>query len=218
MKEDVILVDDLKKSGALWVHDGNPRRPHVILTSGNHAGSYFNGQLVMENPVLLGLVASELVALLHFVEVKLEVVDHVVGPAMGAIKLAHAVAENIWRVSGRLCLSSYSEIKWGKTFFHGSYVRRGERVLLVEDTITTGGSVSKVADAVLEAGGTLIPFLAVISNQTGLRDVRGMKILSVLEQKLETWAPEECPLCKMGSEALRPPKAWDNWRRLTAEY
>lgn len=218
MEEDITFVGDLKKSGALWVHDGNPLRPHVILTSGNHAGSYFNGQLVMENPILLGLVASGLVGLLHFAGIKLEEVDRVVGPAMGAIKLAHAVAENIWRVGGRLCLSSYSEIKRGKTFFHASYVRSNERVLLVEDTITTGRSVSKVADAVLEAGGTLLPFLAVISNQTGCHDVRGMKILSVVDRTLETWAPEECPLCKVGSEALRPPKAWDNWQRLTAEY
>ncbi len=216
--EDMILIDDLKKSGALWVHDGNPLRPHAVLTGGKHSGVYFNGQLVMQNPVLLGLVASDMVALLHFAEVKLEEVDRVVGPAMGAVKLAHAVAENIHRVSGKLCLSSYAEKERDRMVFRTSYVRPGENVLIVEDTITTGGSATRVVDAVLEAGGIPLPILPVISNQTGLRDVRGMKIISVIERTLETWAPEECPLCRVGSEALRPPKAWENWQRLTAEY
>ncbi len=213
------FVEEFKRIGAIWAHDGKAQRPHVVLTTdGRHSGGYFNGRVVEENPILLALVASEMVALANGAGVNIKEIDRVVGPAMGAIELAHGIARNIHRVSGKLCLSSYTEKEKDKMVFRTSYVRPGENVLVVEDTITTGGSVSKVVDAVLEAGGIPLPILPVISNQTGLRDVRGMKILSVVERKIETWAPEECPLCKAGSDALRPPKAWDNWQRLTAEY
>jgi orotate phosphoribosyltransferase len=218
MEEDITLICDLKRSGALWVHDGNPLRPHVVLTGGRHSDRYFNGRVVEENPILLDLVASEMVARADEAGVNIEEIDRVVGPAMGAIELAHSVARNIHRVRGKLCLSSYTEKEQDKMVFRTSYVLPGENVLVVEDTITTGGSVGRVVDAVLAKGGAPLPFLPVISNQTGCHDVRGMKILSVVERKIETWTPEECPLCKVGSEALRPPKAWSNWQRLTAEY
>lgn len=125
------MEDMIKKSGAIWSHDGKAKRPHVVLTGGRHSGGYFNGRVVEENPILLDLVAFEMVARTEEAGVNIREIDRVVGPAMGAIELAHSVARNIHRVRGKLCLSSYTEKEQDKMVFCTSYVLPGENVLIV---------------------------------------------------------------------------------------
>lgn len=208
--------------GALWVHDGNPRRPHAELTSdGRHSNGFFNAGVVAENPTYLDGAAGDLVDLLSREGFSLDVVDWVVGPAMGAITLAHDVARHIGYRRGFPCRCAYAE----KEVVDGrkrmvilrSIIKPGARVLLVEDVLTTGQSVGLVADAVREAGGVILPYMAVLVNRSGFTEVDGRKIISLVEKHMPKWTPEECLLCKEGSEAIRP-KGVENWARLNAPY
>jgi len=211
-----------QKKGALWIHDGNPKRPHALLASGNHSSGFFNSEIVMEHPHSLNQAASDLVELLVDNRHHPRDIDRVVGPAMGAITLAHDVARQINLRSGRQCLRAYTE-KDGegeskRMVFKRTAIQLGEFVLLVEDVLTTGGSVDLTAAAVINAGGRVAPFVAVIVNRSGLKEMGGKKILSLIDHSMPMWTPsEECPLCKNGSEAVRP-KNTVSWERLNATY
>ena len=88
---------------------------------------------------------------------------------------------------------------------------------MVEDVLTTGGSVDLTAEAVTNAGGVVLPFVIILVNRSGLTEVNGKKIVALIDRPMPMWTPDECPLCKQGSEALRP-KGTENWDRLNAEY
>ena len=88
-------------------------------------------------------------------------------------------------------------------------------ILLCEDVLTTGGSVDLVAKAITSAHGTVLPFILVLVNRSGLTEASGNKIVALIDQPMPMWTPEECPLCKEGSEAIRPK---DNWALLNAIY
>lgn len=91
----------------------------------------------------------------------------------------------------------------------------GQTVLLCEDVLTTGGSVDLTATAVTNAGGIVLPFLLVLVNRSGLTEAGGKKIVALIDRPMPMWTPEECPLCKEGSEAIRPK---DNWAALNAAH
>ena len=210
-----------EKMGALWMHDGNPQRPHALLTSGEHSGGFFNGEQVMEDPFVLDEAAMDLMLSLVGAGLLTEGVDRVVGPAMGAITLAHDLCRHICYSSGRRCLRAYAEkIGEGKDKemrFNRTAIRTDETVLLAEDVLTTGGSVELVAEAAAAKGGVVLPFVAVLVNRSGLQEVGGRKIVSLINRHMPNWLPADCPLCKQGSPAIKP-KAADNWARLNARY
>ena len=87
-------------------------------------------------------------------------------------------------------------------------------VLLCEDVLTTGGSVDLTSTAITNAGGIVLPFILVLVNRSGLTEVSGKKIIALIDRPMPMWAPGNCPLCNMGSEALRPK---DNWAKLNAQ-
>jgi len=214
-----------EQKNALWIHDGNPKRPHALLTSGKHSDGFFNSELVMEDPAFLDDACAELVDLLYstgFFRGMLNP-NRVVGPAMGAITLAHDVARHVSLEFNYPCLRSYVEKEGDgvntKMVFKKTSVRRGEQVLLVEDVLTTGESVEKTAKAVVLAGGIVLPRVAVLVNRSGRAEVGDKRIVALVNRHMQDWNPEmeKCPLCALGSEAIRP-KELDNWARLNADY
>lgn len=209
---------EYEKAGALWIHDGNINRPHAELTSGKHSNGFFNSEFIMENPANLDKGIWELLSGLRGQAgddvLKL---NRVVGPAMGAITMAHAMARNIAESFAITCLRSYAEKQEDDTMaFRRTRVLPGDSVLLVEDVLTTGGSVEKVLTAVQSCGGVPIPYVAVLVNRSGLKEVAGLKVISLVEETMTNWLASECPLCKQGSKAIRP--KGENWALLTAEY
>lgn len=214
-------IEEFQKKGAYWLHDGNAKRPHALLTFGTHSGGFFNGGLVIEDSFLLDYACGDLVELLEQQGVKISKIDRVVGPALGAITIAHDVARHIRKKSGRPCLSSYTEkgteSSHGRILFKRSSIKPGETVLLVEDVLTTGGSVEETSIAVTSAGGIVLPFVLVLMNRSGLHEAHGKKIIALVDQHMPNWEPRKCPLCAKGSEAIRP-KGTENWARLNAVY
>lgn len=218
-------VSTYKEKGALWIHDGNPKRPHALLTSGNHSNGFFNSGLVCEDPLLLAEACHDLAFILRS-QADIRLINRVVGPAMGAIAIAHCIAWSINRLSNRApenrCLSSYTEKivvgDFERQILKRTTMRPSEVVLTVEDVITTGGSVERTATAVTEAKGELFPFILTLVNRSGLTEVNGHKIVALIDQPMPMWHPiEGCPLCKQGSQAIRP-KGTENWTALNANY
>ena len=101
--------------------------------------------------------------------------------------------------------------------FKRTSIRSGERILAVEDVLTTGGSVDLMANAVRSAGGRMHPFIAAIVNRSSMTEVNGRKIVALIDRPMSVWMPDECPLCSQGSETIRP-KDTENWARLNAAY
>lgn len=213
-------IEEYKKRGALWFHDGNSKRPHALLTSGKHSNGFFNSRIVISDEPLLREAASDLVEMYGRVDGFLEDVRLVVGPQTGATKLAEFISDDGKKY---LWLSNWvSPAKSGggqdKRMVFDNYERfilRDTNVLLCEDVITTGESVELTAKAVIEAGGIIFPFVLALVNRSGLKEVDGRKIIALVDHPMPIWKPDECPLCKEGSKPLRPK---DNWELLNAEY
>ncbi len=206
-----------KSHSALWVHDGKISRPHALLTSGLHSNGFCNSEKVLENPELTNKALRDIAYLLMDAGADLSVVDRVVGPAIGAITIAHDMARQITRCrTDRPCLRAYTEkAPGGGMVFNRTIIEPGERILLVEDVLTTGKSVREARDAVTASDGIPLPYMVVLLNRSGLQEVHGMQIVSLIELQFETWEPENCPLCADGSLAIKPKQA-DNWALLNA--
>lgn len=205
---------------ALWIHDGVAHKPHAVLASGVHSNGFFNSEIVMQDPRLLDEACMNLIELMLDDEnIFFNQIDRVVGPAMGAITLAHDMARHISFKKALPCLRGYVE-KMDDRPDSPMHFRRvglevGERVLLVEDVITSGNSVKKASQAVLEAGGIISPpVIVALVNRSGLLEVDGKKIIALINRPILSWSAEECPLCAHGSEALVKPKLAENWERL----
>ncbi len=211
----------LERIGALWFHDGNPDRPHPLLTSGKHSSGFCNCGKLMEDPRLLSAACANLVEQLAS-DTYPEVlpIRRVVGPAMGAVTLAHEIALNISIRLEQQCLCAYAEKDSDDPSvmtLARTTLEPGERVLVAEDVLTTGGSIERTVAAVERAGGIVVPQILVLVNRSGLSRVAGRPVLALVDKIIPSWEPEECPLCKQGSEAIRP-KGAESWARLKADY
>ncbi|HYD93393.1 MAG TPA: phosphoribosyltransferase family protein [Candidatus Paceibacterota bacterium] len=228
----------LESYGVFWRHDGNENRPYVRLRSGLLSNGYFNGAVLSERPALLSYLVQELV--LEYTLRRndaLPIPTRVIGPAMGAITLAHEVArsiDSIKNLGGEVRMSfaeKVTEVEDGKLVETGKFHFKrnpplpGERIVFVEDTITTAGSVRKVWDATQQTLGSFIrydPFLLVLCNRTGkseLADFEGLEIVSYVDGDFKTWKEGENPFTREGKELVPPVEnAKENWDALTRAY
>jgi orotate phosphoribosyltransferase len=196
-----------EERGAIWVHDGKSTRPHALLTSGLHSDGFVNGTLITQDPALMAQVLSE-----EGLGPKLpkERVDWVIGSALGAITMAYAVAMKLNARAG------FTEKEDGKVKLNRFEVLPQERVLVVEDTLSTGTSTLKTIEAIEnarpEASIPILPMIVCLVNRSGMKKLGGREIRSLLELEIHTWEAERCPLCSRGSLAVRPKK---NWQDLT---
>lgn len=222
LKEDNWIAE-YRRKGALWIHDGNPKRPHALLASGNHSNGFFNSKLVTSDDPLLTFAASDLIELFDESGGDVVAVDAVVGPQTGATKLANFLRDRIKFQASSSCFaaSPYKHNDDGQKFMLFSpeelSLLPNQTVLLCEDVLTTGGSVDLAVAATIQAGGRPLPFILVLVNRSGLKEVNGRKIISLIDRPMPMWSPEECPLCQQGSEAIRP-KGAEEWARLNADY
>jgi orotate phosphoribosyltransferase len=213
-------IREYQRKDALWIHNGNAKRPHALLTSGKHSNGFFNSRLVIPDEVLLRDAASDLLELLgNSDEIDGFEVDIVVGPQTGATKLAELISGLLpdWGCSCRWASPAKNEQQGQKSMiFSDADLRRlpGSMVLLCEDVLTTCGSIDLTATAVTNAGGIVLPVILALVNRSGLTEVDGKNIIALIDRPMPMWTPDECPLCKVGSEALRPK---DNWAKLNAQ-
>jgi len=196
-------MQEFTRAGAIWLHDGAPARPHALLTSGLHSDGYVNCTLVAQDPALVRRILSAPDGLAP--RLPKEKPDWVIGSPMGAITLAYAVAE---RLNAR---AGYTERDGDGMKLARFEIAPGARVLVVEDVISTGGSTLKTVEAIKAAtkdGAQLLPFILCLVNRSGGATLGPFALRALLEPAIHNWKPEECPLCRRGSPALRPKTHW----------
>ncbi|MFA6143139.1 MAG: orotate phosphoribosyltransferase [Candidatus Omnitrophota bacterium] len=166
---------------------------HFKLSSGLHSEKYLQCALVLQYPEAAGLLAKELAK--KFAEEKIGVV---VGPALGGITIAYEVA----RALGVRGL--FTERQDGKMVLRrGFSVKPGERVLIVEDVITTGLSTKEVIEVVKSLGGQIAGVGSIIDRSSAPIDFSA-KFESLAKIKVETFKEDDCPLCKSNIPITKP--------------
>jgi len=160
------------------------RAGHFALTSGRHSDTYVQCARFLEDPALTTQLARTAVDRLP----DGLAVDLVAAPAVGGVIMGFAVAQALG------VNFIFSERKGGNMEFRrGFRVPSGARVLVVEDVVTTGGSVGEVIDLVRFAGGTVVGVVSIIDRGGDKKfDAPFWPLLSL---EVESWDPSECVLC-----------------------
>ena len=184
------LLDLFKERGA--VLDG-----HFLLSSGLHSPRYVQCARVLMDPALATRLGADLARGLESV-LEGSRPDAVVAPALGGVLVAHEVA----RAFG--CRSLFTERHDGvMTLRRGFSLEPDERVVVVEDAITTGKSTREVIDAVHVRGGGVIAVGSLVDRSVGEVDF-GVPRRSLLRIEVPTWDAAACPLCAAGSRPEKP--------------
>ena len=161
---------------------------HFLLTSGLHSPRYVEKFNVLQKPVYTEKLCRAMAE--KFKDANIETV---VGPVTGGILLAHETGKAL----GTRAI--FTERENGKmTFRRGFTLREGERVLIVEDIVTTGGSIREVIDVVKEHGGIPVAVSMLVDRSGGKATFGDVPSTALLHMDVQTYKPEECPLCKAG--------------------
>ncbi|MBU1912158.1 MAG: orotate phosphoribosyltransferase [Candidatus Omnitrophica bacterium] len=166
---------------------------HFRLSSGLHSRNYFQCALLLQNPDIAEKMCKQLAG--YFKDDK---PTCVVAPALGGVIVSYETARALGvkslfteRVEGKMVLRRGFEIK------------KEDRVLVVEDVITTGLSTGEVLEAVKSTGAKIIG-VGCIVDRSGKELDFGVKLKSLVKLDFPTYKPEECPLCKKGIEIRKP--------------
>ena len=179
-------LDILKQAGVLLTG-------HFKLTSGRHSDRYMQCAHVFEDTACSELFCKDIAE--HFKDMK---VDLVAGPAVGGIIIAYEVARQLG------ARNIFAEREEGKmTLRRGFTVKEGERVLVVEDTVTTGGSVREVIELIRAMKGVPVGVGSVVDRSNGKVDF-GIPFYAAVSMDIPSYDEADCPLCKAGSVAIKP--------------
>ena len=159
---------------------------HFLLTSGLHSPHYVEKFNVLQHPKYTQQLCEAMAE-----KFKDAGIETVVGPVTGGILLAHETGKALGtraifteRVDGKM------------TFRRGFSLHEGERVLIVEDSVTTGGSIKEVIDVVKAHGGIPVAVSMLVDRSGGKAEFGDVPCTALLHMNVETWQPHECPLCK----------------------
>ncbi len=181
---------------------------HFILSSGNHSPNYLQSAKVLEDPKVAQNLAEALAKEIQASNIK---IDRVCAPALGGViagyELARALGVN----------SIFVERKEGEMQLRrGFEVKDGEKFIICEDIITTGGSALEAAKIIEELGGEVVAFAALANRgfckRAGTSNEpkpecklpKDIPFFALADFEFEIYAPNSCPLCKEGSEAIKP--------------
>jgi orotate phosphoribosyltransferase len=181
---------------------------HFVLSSGNHSQFYLQSARVLENPKVAEQLAGELAKKIIESGIK---IDTVSSPALGGLIAGYELA----RALGVRFI--FTERKDGEMQMRrGFTVSNGEKVLICEDIITTGGSALEAGREVEKQGGEVVGFSA-IANRGFCKRVNGLDkslpncklpedkpLFAIDDFIFDIYKPEDCPMCKNGSEAIKP--------------
>lgn len=161
---------------------------HFLLTSGLHSPLYVEKFNVLQHPKYTETLCKELADRFRDQDVQT-----VMGPMTGGILLAHEVGKAL----GTRAIFTERE-KGEMTLRRGFRIAPGERVLIVEDIVTTGGSVQEVVDVVKKAGGIIVGVGLLVDRSGGKAEFGVPKetVQALLHLTVPTYQPEDCPLCK----------------------
>ena len=175
-----------RRSGALL--DG-----HFRLSSGLHSPGYLQCALVLQHPreaEALGAALGSLVRSLG--------VQTVMSPALGGV----VIGQEVGRALGVRAI--FAERADGAlTFRRGFALEPGEKVLIVEDVVTTGGSTRETMDVARAAGAVVVGACAIVDRSGGKQGL-DVPFHALLPMDVKTYQPDDCPLCKQGLPVVKP--------------
>ena len=167
---------------------------HFLLTSGMHSPVYWEKARVLQYPEytekLCGMIAD------HFRGNDIQVVA---GPTTPGIILAYEVARQL----GVRGIFAEKESNGERAFRRGFSIASGERVLIVDDILTTGGSIREVIEAVNRLGGKTVG-IGVLVDRSRQKVEFGIPLFSCLRSETVAYAPEDCPLCAAKIPLVKP--------------
>jgi len=166
---------------------------HFILSSGLHSPKYLQCALALQHPSDAKLFGELIAERFRNTEI-----DCVASPAIGGLVIGFAVAAALnvrflWteRQNGIMILR------------RGFTLRPGEKILVVEDVITTGGSTRECIAALEANGGDVVAAASIVDRSNGAADV-GVPRVSLIQMDVPTFDPKECPMCAGGDVAYKP--------------
>ena len=182
---------------------------HFLLASGNHSSRYLQSAKVMESPKKASLLTDALATMIRDAGIS---VDTICAPALGGVLTGYELARSLD------VRSIFVEKKeGGMELRRGFEVAQGEKIIICEDIITTGGSALKAAKAIEALGGKVVAF-ASLANRGFCKRVGGndtakpecalpsnVPLFALDDFRFEMYTPEECPLCKEGKTAAIKP-------------
>lgn len=184
--ETLPLEDWLEESGAL-------RRGHFQLSSGLHSSAYVQCALLLEQPARARVVGATLARHLEWISL-----DSVVSPALGGLIIGYEVA-----VALGIPFRFVERVKGAMALRRGFSLREGERVVIVEDVVTTGKSTREAMEVVRTRGATVCGVASILDRTEG-QSPFDVLFVSLLDLVLPTHDPADCPLCRAGTPIDRP--------------
>ena len=182
---------------------------HFLLSSGNHSEFYLQSAKVLEDPQLAGQLADELAAIIEKAGVEF---DSVCSPALGGILAGYELA----RVAKKRFIFT-ERVDRVMSLRRGFEVHKGERFIVCEDIVTTGGSALESARLIENLSGEVVGFAALanrgfckVANLAGSSAKAGAKLpadkpfFALGNFEFEIYEPATCPLCAAGSKAIKP--------------
>lgn len=182
------IMDVLQKSNVL-------QEGHFLLTSGKHSNRYMQCAQLFQYPEYSRMLCGELT---RRIEDKGQTIDLVVGPAIGGIIMAYQMADclgvrNVFaeRVDGKMALR------------RGFAVSPGEKALICEDVVTTGGSVKEVVELLQAQGVDVVGVVSIVDRSKGQVDF-GVPFEGLVTMDFDVYEGDDCPLCAAGGTAVKP--------------
>ncbi len=167
---------------------------HFKLTSGRHSDTYMQSA-----KLFIDTKQSEMVCKALAEKLAGEKIDMVVSPAVGGILMGYEVARQLG------VPNIFAERENGEmTLRRGFSIEKGAKVVVVEDVVTTGGSVKEVVKLVQGLGAEVVAVASLVDRSNGAVDF-GVKYVNLISMEVVSYDPEECPICKEGKMELVKP-------------
>jgi orotate phosphoribosyltransferase len=171
------------------------REGHFVLASGKHSSRYLEKFQVLQWPVRTAALCADIAEWARSLAPRT-----VAGPTTGGIILAHEVGR---QMELRAVYAERSESGHGREFRRGFELGSGERVLVVDDIMTTGGSVQETIDAVRGTGAEVVG-AAVLVDRSGGAATSDVPLHALWTIDIPTYAPADCPQCAAGVPVVKP--------------
>ncbi|MCJ7472861.1 MAG: orotate phosphoribosyltransferase [Actinobacteria bacterium] len=187
--EGIDVFNIFKESGAIF-------EGHFKLTSGLHSGVYMQCAKLLQYPDRADMLAKAAAGILSK-DIDMGKVDTVISPAVGGILWGYMLA---FRIEKKMIFTERADGEM--QLRRGFDLREGEKVIVAEDVITTGGSVKEVIKICEDSGAEVAGVISIVDRNSGIDF--GYPYYNMLKIDIEIFEPGKCPMCREGQEIVYP--------------
>jgi len=171
---------------------------HFLLSSGLHSEFYLQSALVLQYPSIANLIAKQLKD-----KLKTGKIDVVLSPAIGGIIIGQELAD----VLNKNCRAIFTErdLSSKKMILRrGFEIKKGEKVIIIEDVITTGGTTIELIELAKNYQAVLKSLCCIVDRRKQKEKIQELDVVSLIQLDIDTYVLEECPLCKKNIPLVKP--------------